>query len=86
MLSTAGFPIGAAGHSWGIVAASGTSTGHKGMLHAAKIMALSAMDLLVDPEHLRKAREEFEKSTREHPYKSPLPTSVKPPRYEEPEF
>jgi len=84
MLSTAGFPIGAAGHSWGIVAASGTSTGHKGMLHAAKIMALSAMDLLVDPEHLRKAREEFEKSTRDHPYKSPLPTSVTPPRYEEP--
>jgi aminobenzoyl-glutamate utilization protein B len=84
MLNTAGFPVGAAGHSWGIVAASGTSIGHKGMMHAAKIMALSAMDLFTNTEHLRKTREEFEKATRDHPYKSPLPASVQPPRYEEP--
>jgi len=84
MLSTAGFPIGAAGHSWGIVAASGTSIGHKGMMHAAKTMALTAMDLLSEPAHLQKARKEFERATKDHPYKSPLPAHVKPPRYEEP--
>ena len=85
MLSTACFPTGAGGHSWGITAASGSSIGHKGMLHAAKIMAVAAMDCYTDPSHLQKALAEFEKATRDHPYKSPLPVHVQPPRYPEPE-
>jgi aminobenzoyl-glutamate utilization protein B len=82
MLGTACFPIMAAGHSWGIVAASGSSIGHKGMMHAAKTMALSAMDCYSDPQHLQKARAEFVKATRGKPYQSPLPEHVQPPRYE----
>ena len=39
MLATACFPTGCPGHSWGEVAPSGMSIGHKGMMHAAKIMA-----------------------------------------------
>ena len=73
MLSTTCFASGAPGHSWGVVATGRTSIAHKGMLHAAKIMALTAMDLYTDPEHLRKAREEFAAATRDHPYKNPLP-------------
>ncbi len=84
MLSTACFATGAAGHSWGVVATSGMSIGHKGMMHAAKIMALAAMDLYTDPEHLRMAREEFEEATRERPYTTPLLDHVLPPRYPNP--
>jgi aminobenzoyl-glutamate utilization protein B len=84
MLNTACFATGAAGHSWGIVATSGMSIGHKGMMHAAKIMAVAATDLYADPEHLRRAREEFEQATRDNPYKTPLPEDTQPPRYRNP--
>ncbi|MCL4561438.1 MAG: M20 family metallopeptidase [Chloroflexi bacterium] len=76
-LNTACHSTGAPGHSWGIVATGGMSIGHKGMLHAAKIMALAAMDLYSDPEQLRKARAEFEEKTKDHPYRSPLPPGAK---------
>lgn len=69
MLNTTGFTSGSAGHSWGIVATSGMSIGHKAMLHGAKIMAIAAMDCFSDPVHLQKARAEFEKATKDSPYK-----------------
>jgi len=47
-------------HSWQAVAAGGTSIGWKGMLVAAKTLALTAVDLLTDPELRREARAEFE--------------------------
>jgi len=82
MLGTACFPVAASGHSWGIVASSGSSIGHKGMMHAAKIMALSAIDCYNDPVHLQKAREEFIRITKGKPYQSPLPAHVQPPRFD----
>jgi aminobenzoyl-glutamate utilization protein B len=85
MLRTACFPTRASGHSWGIVAASGTSIGHKGMMHAAKVMAVAALDLYADPEHLQRAHQEFEAATSDHPYESPLPDTLVPPRYAAPE-
>jgi aminobenzoyl-glutamate utilization protein B len=84
MLRTACFATGAAGHSWGIVATSGMSIGHKGMLHAAKTMALVAVDLFADPQHLARARLEFEQATRENPYSSPIPDHVQPPQHPNP--
>jgi aminobenzoyl-glutamate utilization protein B len=71
-LETTCWATGAAGHSWGVVACVGTSIGHKGMLHAAKVMALTAADLFTHPEHLKKARDEFEAATKDHPYVTPL--------------
>ena len=76
MLRTACFPTGAAGHSWGAVAASGLGMGHKGMLHAAKIVAASAAALLRDPDRLAAVRGEFDNAA---PYVSPIPDDVKPP-------
>jgi aminobenzoyl-glutamate utilization protein B len=84
MLNTTCSSTGAVGHSWGITACGGMSIGHKGMLHAAKIMALAAMDVFSDPQHLQKARAEFERATKDHPYVTPLPENVFPPRYDEP--
>ena len=49
------------------------------MLHAAKTMALTAADLVTNPEHLQKARSEFEEKTQDNPYKTPLPDWAKLP-------
>jgi aminobenzoyl-glutamate utilization protein B len=83
MLSTACFPTGAPGHSWANTAAAGTSIGHKGMMHAARIMALVGIDLYSDPVHLECARREFAERTAGKPYRSPLPAALTPPRYPE---
>lgn len=74
----------ASAHTWGIVAAGATSIGHKGMMHAAKIMALAAVDLYSDPEHIRKAREEFAQALEAHPYNNPIPINVEPPKHHNP--
>jgi aminobenzoyl-glutamate utilization protein B len=80
MLITSCVPTASPGHSWGDVAAGGMSIGHKGMMHAAKIMAVAAMDCFTDPVHIQKAREEFEKVTDKQPYKTLLhKDAVKPP-------
>ncbi len=60
-LTTATWVPGTPPHSWQAVAAGGTSIGYKGMMVAAKSMALSIMDLYQDPELLEEAKKEFEK-------------------------
>lgn len=80
-LSTACAPIGTPPHSWQTVAAAGSGIGFKGMLLAAKVLALSALELVEKPELLRAARDEFEKATRGKPYVSPIPDGVKPHAY-----
>ena len=49
---------GTAAHSWQAVAAGGTSIGNKGMIVAAKTLAMTALDLLTDPELLAAAQAE----------------------------
>jgi aminobenzoyl-glutamate utilization protein B len=49
-------------HSWQAVAAGGMTIGAKGMIVAAKTMALTAIDLMTDPTHIQRAREEFNAS------------------------
>jgi aminobenzoyl-glutamate utilization protein B len=82
MLDTTCFPTGCPGHSWGEVAASGMSIGHKGMMHAAKIMAATAVELYSNPSHLVAIRQEFEQKTVGKPYVVPIPDEIQPPRYE----
>ena len=82
MLRTTCWPTGIPGHSWANVACSGMAIGHKGMMHAAKIMAVTAMDLYSDPQHLVHIREEFERSMGGKPYVAPIPPDVQPPRFE----
>ena len=47
-------------HSWQAVACDGTEIGTKGMMVAAKTMALTAIDLFTDPSLLTKAKAEFD--------------------------
>jgi len=62
-LSAATFIPGTPGHSWQAVACGGTEIGTKGMLVAAKTIALTGIDLFTDPVLLLKAKEEFKTST-----------------------
>lgn len=52
---------GTSAHSWQAVAAGGTSIGRKGMLVAAKTLALTAIDIFRNPEVTEKAKAELEK-------------------------
>ena len=49
-------------HSWQAVAAGGTDIGNKGMMVAAKTIALTAVDLFSDKKLITKAKEEFIKN------------------------
>lgn len=59
-LGTATAVPGTPGHSWQNVACSGMSIGFKGMINAAKVMAMTGVDLIMNPTHIVKAKEEFE--------------------------
>jgi aminobenzoyl-glutamate utilization protein B len=59
--STATWVPGTPAHSWQAVAAGGMSIGHKGMVNAAKTMALTVYDLLTTPALVASARAEFER-------------------------
>ena len=50
---------GTSAHSWQAVAAGGTSIGIKGMMVAAKTLALTGMQLIDDPEAISLAKKEF---------------------------
>lgn len=58
-LSTATWVPGSSAHSWQSTAASGMSIGQKGMLVAAKTLALTALDLYKTPALIEKARAEW---------------------------
>ncbi|MFZ9981628.1 MAG: amidohydrolase [Cyclobacteriaceae bacterium] len=58
-LSTATWVPGTPPHSWQAVAAGGTSIGSRGMMLAAKTMALTALDLFSDPLKIEAGRKEF---------------------------
>ena len=77
-LTTACFPLGVPGHSWANTATAGMSIGHKGMLLAAKAMALAAAELVLDPDLLQAAKDEFAESTKGRPYVCPIPAHVHP--------
>jgi len=68
--------LGAPSHSWQMTATSGMSIGHKGGTLAAKVIALTGVDLLSRPQELKKVKEEF--SAKGMKYKSFLPKDLKP--------
>jgi aminobenzoyl-glutamate utilization protein B len=58
-LTAATWVPGTPAHSWQAVAAGGTTIGLKGMVVAAKTIALTAIDLFQKPEMIAKAKAEF---------------------------
>jgi aminobenzoyl-glutamate utilization protein B len=59
-LGAATWVPGTAAHSWQAVACSGMSIGQKGMMVAAKTLALTAIDLFNDPKLVEKARADWQ--------------------------
>jgi aminobenzoyl-glutamate utilization protein B len=79
-LCTVCFAAGSPGHSWQNVAAIGSPIGHKGMMVAAKVLALSAIDLLQDPQALAEARADFRERMKDRKYTTRIPKDQKAPR------
>ncbi|MBV7332110.1 amidohydrolase [Chloroflexi bacterium TSY] len=77
-LRTCCWPLGTPPHSWQTVASSGSSIGFKGMLFAAKALALTSLELMTKPSVLAAARKEFEQAQRGKAYVSPLPKDTIP--------
>jgi len=77
--STACFVVGSPGHSWQNVAVCGTSIAVKSTVFASKVMAATALDLLMDPERVAAARADWERRMEGLTYVSPLPPDLAPP-------
>ena len=78
-VTTACWAPGTPGHSWGITASGGMSIGHKGMIHAAKAMAITAASLHDDPSLLNRARDDHREMTGGRAYRAPLAEGAAPP-------
>jgi aminobenzoyl-glutamate utilization protein B len=79
-LSTACFAAESPGHSWQNVAAIGSPIGHKGMLVAAKVLALSLVDLLQDPKAIEEAKADFQERMQGRKYTTRIPQGEKAPQ------
>ncbi len=66
-------------HSWATTASHGTPGAIRGAAVAAKVLALTGVDLLMDPSLVREARNFWEEKTGGKPYVSPVPADQKPP-------
>ncbi len=71
-INAVAFPNNCSGHSWQNVSVGATTIGDKGLLCAGKVIASCAIDLFENPEHLKRAREEFSTRTAEG-YNCPIP-------------
>jgi aminobenzoyl-glutamate utilization protein B len=71
-LRTATWVPGTPAHSWQAVACGGTAIGAKGMMVAAKTMALTAIDLYTDPSLIQKSKDEFLKVKGDYKYEALL--------------
>ena len=76
--STACWPSGVPGHSWGVVACASSPIGFKGMMVTAKTIAAAAIEVLTDPHIVEKAQAEFKEKTKDFTYKSAVPKYQKP--------
>ena len=75
---SATYAIGTPGHSWQVTAQGKTPAAHKGMVHVAKALAATAIDLFTDPAHLEAAKADLRKRISTTPYRSPLPDDLQP--------
>jgi len=70
-LTTVRFPAsapGAIGHHWTTTAVTGSTIAHKGVVAAAKVMAVSAIELLTNPDKVAEIKEDFREMQKEHFY------------------
>lgn len=78
-LLAATFPPGVPLHTWQSTAIAGTSIGRKGLLVAAKTLALTAADLFHNPALAAKAKADFDTALKGRSYRSLIPPGARPP-------
>ncbi|CTQ32743.1 M20 family metallopeptidase [Jannaschia rubra] len=66
-------------HTWQQTAQGKTPAAHKGMLHAAKVMAATARAAIRDERLRAAAKKAHAEHLAEHPYACPIPAETKPP-------
>lgn len=71
--------IGTPAHTWQITAQGKSPAAHKGMTHAAKVIARLVGRLIAEPSLLAEARAEHEGRLAAEPYLCPMPADVAPP-------
>lgn len=76
--TTACWVVGTPAHTWQVVTIGATSIGHKGMLHAGKVMAATAVEVVEHPEIIAQAQTELQERLSGGAYVCPIPAGVKP--------
>ena len=76
-VNTACYASGTPGHSWQLVAQGKENVAHTAMLHAGKVIAATAIDLLEHPDLLEKAKAEHRDRVGAG-YVCPIPKGVAP--------
>ncbi|RJE79910.1 M20 family metallopeptidase [Paracoccus sp. JM45] len=71
--------VGTALHTWQQTAQGKAPAAHKGMLHAAKVMASTARKALTDPALIKAAKGAHREHLAEFPYSCPIPPETTPP-------
>ena len=76
--------VGTPFHTWQTVAQGKAPAAHKGMVHAAKVMAATATALIQSPETLKAAKAIHEERQATTPYQCPMPGGMQPPVVDQP--
>jgi len=67
------------GHSWQNVSCIGSSIGEKGIVYAAKVLAISALDLLENPAEVTAAKADWQTRTKDKKYTTLIPEGQQAP-------
>ncbi len=78
-LTAATFVPGVGAHTWQAAACAGTSIGRKGMLVAARTLALGAVELFENPAEVKAAHDAFEKRLNGRTWTTRIAPDAKPP-------
>jgi aminobenzoyl-glutamate utilization protein B len=73
------YAIGTPGHSWQLTAQGKLPAAHKGLVHVAKVMAGTALDVLQDDTLRARAKADLQARVARTPYVCPIPDDVEPP-------
>jgi len=77
--TTATFVPGVSAHTWQAAACAGTSIGRKGMVVAARTLAVAGLELLQNPAELKAARDAYEKRLAGRQWTTRIAPGSKPP-------
>ena len=66
-------------HTWMATSCHGMSIGVKGAVQAAKVLAATGWDLMIDKQFLAEVQAEFKELTKDFTYTSPIPDIIKEP-------